>query len=211
MTLSDIFKGSRLRAAAFLFFIPFLLQAKDYVINNENALIGQKTVEQINEMGGELFEKDNVSVYVSLHGSVGNISAKEHVDAITKELEAPYALLIMFSEDKIIDIISSSEEIESKFDKGQILSPFPWHGTIKPLLSVKKDADKFSAAVLNGYIDIVVQIAKSDGKKLEKAPDNSANKIVLRSIELIIFIILASAVSIYTYRRIKYRHAKEKK
>ncbi|MDR2099335.1 MAG: TPM domain-containing protein [Campylobacteraceae bacterium] len=197
--------------AAFLFFIPFLLQAKDYVISNENNIIGQKTAEQINEIGEELYEKDGINAYVFLAGNTGNISAEEHIDLIAQKLESPYVLLVMFSEDKIIDIISSSKEIENKFDKTQILSPFPTYGTIKPLLSVKRDADKFSAAILNGYIDIAVQIAKSDNKKLEKAPDNSANKIVLRSIELIIFAILAAAIFIYTYRKVKYHHAKKEK
>ncbi|MDR3177449.1 MAG: hypothetical protein LBT96_00545 [Campylobacteraceae bacterium] len=210
MILSGFFKSSRFLTAAFLFFIPFLLQAKDYVINNENGIIGQKAVEKINEMGEELFEKSGISVYASLSASIGDISVKEHVDIITKELKSPYVLLIMFSADKIIDIVSSNEDIEKKFNKSQVLSPVPYHGTIKPLLAVKKDPDNFSAAILNGYADIVEQIAKSGNLKLESALGD-ANKDTLYYVRLIVYAMFAAAFIFYIYNRIRYHHAKKKK
>ncbi|MDR1460759.1 MAG: TPM domain-containing protein [Campylobacteraceae bacterium] len=209
MKLGDFFKSSRFLTAAFLFFIPFLLQAQNYVINNEDDIIGQRATDKINEMGEELFRKDGISVYVSLNKTANNISVKEHMNLFVGKLEAPYVLLIMFSEDKIMDIISSSEDIEKKFNKDQILSPVPYHGTIKPLLAVKKDLDNFSAAILNGYADVVEQIAKSDNLELESAIGD-ANRYTLDYIRAIVYTMFAAALFIYIYRKIRYRHAKKK-
>ncbi|MDR1284981.1 MAG: hypothetical protein LBJ88_02140 [Campylobacteraceae bacterium] len=210
MKLGDFFKSSRLLTAAFLFLIPFLLQAQNYIINNENDVIGQRAIDKINEMGKELFEKGGVNVYVSFNKTAGNISVKEHVSLFVSELKAPYVLLVMFSEDKIVDIISSSEDIEKKFDKVQILSPVPYHGTIKPLLAVKKDLDKFSAAILNGYADIVEQIAKSDNLELESAIGD-ANRDTLDYIRIIVYTMFVVAFLIYIYKKIRYNYAKKKK
>ncbi|MDR0408495.1 MAG: hypothetical protein LBH45_06250 [Campylobacteraceae bacterium] len=210
MKLGDFFKSSRFLTAAFLFFIPFLLQAQNYVINNEDGIIGQKAVDKINEMGEELFAKDDVSVYVSLNKTAGNISAKEYTDLLTDKLKSPYVLLIMLTEDKIIDIISSSEDMEKRFNKSQVLSPVPYHGTIKPLLAVKKDLDNFSAAILNGYADIVEQIAKSDNLKLESAIGDT-NRDTLDYVRIIIYSIFVAVFFIYIYKKIRYYYAKKKK
>ncbi|MDR2342388.1 MAG: TPM domain-containing protein [Campylobacteraceae bacterium] len=208
--MSGFLKSSRFLTAAFLFFIPFLLQAGNYVLSNENDIIGERVVEKINEMGEELFGKDGINVYVSLNKSIGNVSIKDHIDTLAKELNTPYVLLIMFSEDKIIDIISSDEAIDKKFNKDQILSPVPYHGTIKPLLAIKKDLDNFSAAILNGYADIVEQIAKSDNLKLESALGDS-NKDTLYYVRVIVYTMFAVALFVYIYTRIKYYYAKKKK
>jgi hypothetical protein len=235
MNLGDFLKSSRFLTAALLFFILFSSQAKscvgdsgiiygtnemasfcgdaypvvDYVVNNENNVIGQRAVDKINEMGEELFGKGGISVYVFLNRTVGNISVKEHMDLLTSKLKAPYVLLVMFSEDEIIDIISSSEDVEKKFNKKQILSPIPYYGTIKPLLAVKKDLDNFSAAILNGYADIVEQIAKSDNIKLESALGD-ANRDTLYYVRIVVYTMFIAAFLIYLYKRIKYRYAKKK-
>ncbi|MDR1555341.1 MAG: hypothetical protein LBS39_04880 [Campylobacteraceae bacterium] len=210
MNLGDFLKSSRFLTAAFLFFIPFLLQATNYVINNENDIIGQRAVDKINEMGEELFEKNGINVYVSLNRTKGNISVKKHIDLLVDELKDPYVLLIMFSEDKIVDIVSSNEDVQKKFDKDQVLSPIPYHGTIKPLLAIKKDLDNFSAAVLNGYADIVEQIAKSDNLKLQSALGD-ANRDTLYYIRVIVYTMFAAVFFIYIYKRIRYYYAKKKK
>ncbi|MDR0580249.1 MAG: hypothetical protein LBG21_06570 [Campylobacteraceae bacterium] len=208
--IGGFFKSSRFLTAAFLFFIPFLLQAENYVLNNENDIIGQRVVKKINEMGKELFEKDGISVYVSLSESIGDTSIKDYIDILAKEIKTPYVLLIMVSEDKIIDIISSDEAIGKKFNKEQILSPIPYYGTIKPILTIKKDLDSFSAATLNGYADIVEQIAESDNLKLESALGNG-NKDTLYYVRAIVYTMFAVALFVYIYTRIKYYYVKKKK
>jgi hypothetical protein len=208
MRLSDnFFKSGRLLTIAFLFFTPLLFGVENYVVENEN-IINERAVVKINEMGDELFNKDNISVYVFAKKSLGNASAKEQIDAITSALKTPYVLLLMFSEDKVIDIVSS-KEAEGKFDKTQILSPVPYYGTIRPLLVAKKDFDSFSAAILNGYADIVEQIAKNDGAQLKSAIGN-ANKETLQYIRIVVYGLFVIVFFIYIYKRIKYRHVKKR-
>ncbi|MDR2342606.1 MAG: hypothetical protein LBD84_06175 [Campylobacteraceae bacterium] len=210
MRLDGFSKSSRFLTAAFLFFAPFFLQAENYVINNEENIIGQRAANKINEIGEELFKKNGINVYVSLNKTIGNASVKEYTDLLVSRLSAPYVLLVMFSEDRIIDIISSSEEIQKKFNKDQILSPIPYHGTIKPLLAIKKDLDNFSAAILNGYADIVEQIAKSDNIKLESALGD-ANRDTLYYVRVIVYTIFIIVFLIYIYNKIRYRYEKKKK
>jgi len=204
--LDSFFRGSRFLTAALLFLIPFFLQAENYVLINEN-VIDERAVVKINEMGEELFSKDNISVYAFVKKSADNASLKEYVEDITNGLKTPYVLLLMLSEDRVVDIINSPE-VSGKFDKEQILSPIPSHGTIRPLLVIKKDYDGFSAAMLNGYADIVEQIAQSDNVTLSSAVGDT-NRETLQYIRVVVYALFVIVFFIYIYKRVRYRHGKK--
>ncbi|MDR1614749.1 MAG: TPM domain-containing protein [Campylobacteraceae bacterium] len=210
MILSDIFKSSRLIAAALLFFIPLLTcSAHESYIFNDNKIVGEKAIDKINEMGAELFSKSNVSVYTFVSLSIGDVNKTEYWSNFTKELQEPYALLVMLTDDKVVDILYSPE-LEGRFDKDKILSPYPEIGSILPLLVLKKDYDNFTAAILNGFADIVEQIAVSYGITLESAI-GSSNRSTLGWIRFIVYGMFALAFLFYIYKKVQYHYAKKEK
>ncbi|MFV0482047.1 MAG: hypothetical protein ACK5LP_08685 [Campylobacteraceae bacterium] len=204
-----LFKNNRLYLAVVIFFLSFtsLIANDDFVL--ENTLpINEKVYTKINEMGKELKEKSGVSVYAIAGKSIGNQSIKEYIDEKTKELQNPYAVLLIVLDEHIVDILNS-QELDKKFNKKNILSPFPFTGgSVLPLLGDKrKDHDKYSAAMLNGYADLSEQIAKSYDIKLDSAIGN-ANRNVLNTLRFFIYGFLVVCIGIYIYRRVKYKNAK---
>lgn len=154
------------------FVIPLCLTAKEFVINEE--VIEERAAQKIEEMGQELFAKSGIKVYLiaKKSGNGENIIAYEQ--NFVKDLTPPYALLTLFLEDQKVDIYNSPD-LNKAFDKESMLSPLPWTGTILPLLTGKKKDVSVSAALLNGYGDIVDQI--SDSKKITlESSIGSSNK-----------------------------------
>lgn len=154
------------------FVIPLCLTAKEFVINEE--VIEERAAQKIEEMGQELFQKSGIKVYLiaKKSGNGENIIAYEQ--NFVKDLTPPYALLTLFLEDQKVDIYNSPD-LNKAFDKESMLSPLPWTGTILPLLTGKKKDVSVSAALLNGYGDIVDQI--SDSKKITlESSIGSSNK-----------------------------------
>lgn len=154
------------------FVVPLCLTAKEFVINEE--VIEERAAQKIEEMGQELFQKSGIKVYLiaKKSGNGENIIAYEK--NFTKDLTPPYALLTLFLEDQKVDIYNSPD-LDKAFDKESMLSPLPWTGTILPLLTGKKKDVSVSAALLNGYGDIVDQI--SDSKKITlESSIGSSNK-----------------------------------
>lgn len=139
-----------------------------YVIQNNNNIINEKVSSKVESLGSELFKKTSIGVYVTLPNSLEKKSISDYGNEVAKTLKNPYVLLILAKDEKQVDIVHS-KNLENMFDKDGILSPFPWNGSIIPLLSVKKDNDNYNVAVLNGYADIVEQIAKSQNIVLEGA------------------------------------------
>jgi len=138
-----------------------------YIVVNDG-VISEKVSAKVESLGSELFYKTGVGVYVSLPATLGKQTIMAYEKKLAKTLKKPYVLLTLAKQEEQVDIIFS-EGLEDKFDKDGVLSPFPWSGTIIPILSVKKENDKYNAAVLNGYADIVEQIAESQNIVLEGA------------------------------------------
>ena len=146
------------------------------VLENEG-IIGERAVTKMEIMGGELKQRTGVNAYVSAVESLKGQNIAQYEAALAATLPSPYILLALSKEDHQVDIIASQDVIK-RFDKEGVLSPWPWSGTIIPLLSSKKGEDKYSAAMLNGYADVVEQVAASYGVELESAI-GSANKSVM--------------------------------
>jgi uncharacterized membrane protein YgcG len=170
-----------------------------YVIVNDG-IISQKVSQKVETMGSELFAKSGVSVYVAIPSSLEGKSIVEYGNELSSELKNPYVLLSLAKNEEQVDIVYS-KSLESRFDKEGILSPLPWSGTIIPILTAKKENDKYNAAVLNGYADIVEQIADSYGMKLDSALGN-VNKDIYHYLKIGIYGFLLIVFARYFYRKI---------
>ncbi|WP_187647407.1 TPM domain-containing protein [Nitrosophilus labii] len=157
-----------------------------FVIKNDD-LLPQKTVDKIDEMGKELQEKTGVSVYIAAVKDLNGIDIQQYEKSLSKSLNKPFILLTIAVNDKKIDIINS-KELDNRYDKEQILSPWPWRGTILPLLTAKTKDPKanIEAALLNGYADIVEQVANSYNVKLDSALGNQ-NRIVFDILKILFY------------------------
>ena len=171
-----------------------------YIIRNDG-IISEKVSTKVESLGTELFEKTGVSVYVSLPESLAKQTIMAYEKELAKTLRKPYVLLTLAKKEEQVDIVFS-QGLEDKFDKDGVLSPFPWSGTIIPILTVKKENDKYNAAVLNGYADIVEQIAKSDNIVLEGAIGDT-NRDIYHYLKIGIYAFLFIVFAKYFYRKVR--------
>lgn len=171
-----------------------------YVIVNDGT-VSLRVSAKVDEMGSELFEKSGISVYVAVPESLNAQTTQQYAKGLVEKLKTPYVLFILAKNDTQVDILYS-KGLEKNFDKEAVLSPFPWNGTVLPLLAQKKEKDKYNAAILNGYADIVEQIASSKNIKLQSAIGNT-NKEIYWFLQIVIFGFLIFVFVGYFYRRLK--------
>lgn len=184
------------------FFMFMLVQAGNasYILVNDN-IVSDKVSQKIESMGTELFEKTSVNVYLVALETLNNERIIAYEQNLSQALKSPYVLLTLAKSEEQVDIVFS-KDLEKKLDKEAILSPFPWSGTIVPLLSVKKDHDKYNAAMLNGYADIVERIADSYNVTLESAI-GSTNKNIIFYFKMAIYAFLLSVLVRYIYKKVR--------
>lgn len=188
-------------AMLFLFLIFSLnLFASSVVLQNEN-IIGVRAVNKIEAIAFELQQKTGIHSYIVALNSLAQKPLVVYEEEFKAKMKEPYVLLALSKNDHQVDIIAS-KELYKRFDKEQILSPYPWSGTIIPLLTVKKGDDRYSAAMLNGYADIAEQIADSYNIELKNSI-GSANKNVLGIIRVIFYLSIILVFLVWLYWRIK--------
>ncbi len=184
-----------------LFFSSTLFGADDFVIN-ENVIL-EKTAVKIEQMANELYQKTGIKAYLVAKKSLNGKNIIEFEKDFSGKIKPPFVILILSLDDKKVDIYSS-KNIDELFDKEAILSPYPWEGSIIPLLTGKKKNVSVSAALLNGYADLVEQISNSKNIKLDSAI-GSTNKELISFLNISIFGFLLMVFGWYFYRRIKNR------
>ncbi len=184
-----------------LFFSLFFSNAHGLVFLKNDSIIDSRAVKQIEIMGQELKEKTGVNTYIAAIRSLKGVPIVTYEQNLTKQLKSPYMLLVLARDDTQVDIVSS-DDLKNKFDRDGVLSPYPWNGTILPILASKKGEDKYSAAILNGYGDVVDQIADSYDVKLDSSIGN-ANKIVIGILKVIFYSFLFLSIGILIYRKRK--------
>lgn len=199
----DILHRVLVLCAFFMVFFTSVANASLIYVNDE--VISQRVSDKLLEMGNELFEKSGISVYVAAPKSLEGKTIKEYEQIVSSNLKTPYVLFTLAKSEQQVDIIYS-ESLEGKFDKEKTLSPFPWSGTVIPLLSVKKDNDKYNAAILNGYADIVEQIANSYDIKLQSAIGNT-NRDMLFWVKMGIYTFVLVIILRYAYNLARRRNA----
>ena len=161
--------------------------------------------DEIDKIGKELQEATGVALYVVVIKELPKEeSIRQYAQELMEKLRKPAVLLILSEYDKRIDIIASDETLYERFDKEQILSPFPARGTILPILTMKAKkatmSEKFGAAIQNGYTDIAEQIALSYGKKLKSVPE-SANKEVFMVLRVLFYGFILYALYLFIKRK----------
>ena len=189
------------RAFALFFIMTSLLLASETLIIRNDAILPQKTVDKIDEIGKELRQKTGVSLYVAV---VKKMDQKKIVDfekSLAKDLKPPFILLALSVDDQKVDIYSS-DDVRKRFNKEQILSPYPWEGSIIPILTAhfKNQKAAIEAAILNGYSEIAEQVAKSYGIKLKSAIGNT-NRNIYYWLRILFYSIIALIFANFIYRR----------
>jgi len=150
-------------------------------------LINEKAVQKIEDIGNEVKNKIDVSMYLYANESINGQTMIEYREEIRKTQKDSYIILLFSQKEKKVDIISS-KNLKNKFDANEVLDPFS--GTIIPLLITKpkKDAidDRVSAALLNGYADIADQLAQSYKIELSTSIGNS-NRDIINTMRVIFY------------------------
>jgi len=182
-----------------LFLSTTLFGAKSFVVNED--VILQKTVGKIEQMANELYEKTGIKAYLIAKKSLNGKNIIEFEKEFAKNIKPPFVLLTLSLGEQKVDIYSSPG-VEKLFDKEAILSPYPWEGSIIPLLTGKKKNVSVSAALLNGYADLVESIAKNKGIKLQSGI-GSTNRELISVLNISIFGFLLMVFGWYIYRRMK--------
>ena len=181
-----------------LFLFSVTLQAKKFVYND--GVILNKTEVKIEEMANELYEKTGVSAYLLAENKLDGKSIFSYEKEFAKKLKPPFTILTITLNEQKVDIYNS-KDLDDDFDKDTILSPLPWSGTIIPLLTQKKNYS-VSAAMLNGYADMVQQIA--DSKDIElKSGIGSTNRDMIMVLRLSIYLFLFIIIGWYFVRKVR--------
>ncbi len=181
-----------------LFLFSVTLQAKKFVYND--GVILNKTEVKIEEMANELYQKTGVSAYLLAKKKLNGNSIISYEKEFAKKLKPPFTILTITLNEQKVDIYNS-QDLDDDFDKDTILSPLPWSGTIIPLLTQKKNYS-VSAAMLNGYADMVQQIA--DSKDIElKSGIGSTNRDMVMFLRLSIYLFLIIVIGWYFIRKVR--------
>ncbi len=154
-------------------FLTFLLQASlfafDPILQNDG-IMPPKEVDKIRQMGDELYKKTKVAVFVAAVDDLNASKPIRFIDRIKNEYPT-YILLYMSKVPTTVNIFYSPNA-KNLADYDQILSPLPWRGTIRPVMSPafsKDEKAKFEVALLNGYADLTDQVAKAKGVTLKSS------------------------------------------
>lgn len=185
-----------LSIATLLLFLLSTLEASVLFVNEE--VVGEKSRPKIEALGNELYEKSGILTGVVALESLSGKTKEEYFKELS--LTPPFAIIFLTKKEHQVDILASSDVLKL-FDKDAILSPLPWRGTILPILSSKK-GDYFSAAMLNGYADLVEQIAQSKNIELKEAV-GSSNKKTFGLLKIIFYGVIFWAAAVIISRKVK--------
>jgi len=153
----------------------FVLEGKD--------IIDPRTIQKIDEMGKELYQKTGVNVYIYTKKSYLDVKIKdnkekylqikEYEKKILDKVETPYVLISMAVEDTHVNIYNS-KDLDSVIQRNKILD----RNIIPILASQGKNPlyTKASVALLNGYGEIVDEVAMElKGIKLDSSIESGAS------------------------------------
>jgi len=163
--------------------VPQVININSRFILEGKELIDPRTIQKIDEMGKELFEKTGVNVYIYTKKSYLNKEVKdkkekytlikEYEESILTKVKNPYVLISVAVDNMHINMFNS-EDLNKVVDKDRILDR-----AIVPIL-VSKDKNsiysKLSVALLNGYGEIVDIVAMElKGIKLDSSIESGAS------------------------------------
>jgi len=194
--------------------VPQIINTNSRFILEGKELIDPRTIQKIDEMGNELFEKTGVNVYIytkksyltkevtDMKEKVSLIKAYE--EKILTEVGAPYVLISMAIDDTHINLYNS-KDLDSVIDKDRILGR-----AIIPIIASKDKNSmdtKVSVALLNGYGEIVDTVAMElKGIKLNSSIESGASafKDFWR---IFMYILVVGGLLVYLYATMKGRRS----
>lgn len=181
-------------------FLPLQGFSKVLIISDPS-LLDERAIVKMEEMGDELFKKTGIHVFLIAKNSGDGKEIVSFEREFAQTLTEPFVLLTLFLEEKKIDIYAS-KELEKAFDKEVLLSPLPWKGMIIPLLTNKKKEVGITPALLNGYAELVEQIAASRNVVLESSIGN-ANKTTISLVKVLIYGFIGGLLLFVFIRRMR--------
>lgn len=129
---------------------------------NEDSLLVEKSANFIEQTSAELKSKTGVNLFVFMGESLGDSTYSAFKDSFSAKLSKPFVALILFKNDKKIDIIQSQDDL---LDKNKVY----WEYMV-PLIPRKDNEltpQALSAVVFNGYVESVDLIADKFGVAVE--------------------------------------------
>jgi len=163
--------------------VPKVININSRFILEGKELIDPRTIQKIDEMGKELFEKTGVNVYIYTKKSYLDreikdrkekfLQIKEYEKNILPKLQKPYVLISMAVEDVHVNIFNS-KDLDSIIQRDKILD----RNIVPILASHGKNPlyTKVSVALLNGYGEIADEVAmKLKGITLDSSIESGAS------------------------------------
>jgi len=163
--------------------VPQVININSRFILEGKELIDPRTIQKIDEMGKELFEKTGVNVYIYTKKSYFDVEVKDkkerflHIEEYEKrilnKLQQPYVLISMAVEDMHVNMLNS-KDLNSIINRDKILD----RDIIPLLASHGKNSlyAKVSAALLNGYGEIADEVAMNlKGITLDSSIESGAS------------------------------------
>ncbi|WP_456380838.1 hypothetical protein [Hydrogenimonas sp.] len=173
---------------------PLHMSAQTKFILANDGIMPPKEVEKMEQMGSELYRKTRVPVFVAAVEELNASKPAKFLEPLKREYST--YILLYFSVKPTAVNIFASEDAKNLIDIDQILSPLPWKGTIKPVMSPafsKSESVKYEVALFNGYADIVDQVAESKGVNLTTSV-GSGSKTSFQIVRTIFYAILAFVI-----------------
>ena len=190
----DFFKRAFSPFFLLILFTPLFASEQIKFILANDGIMPPKEVQKIEQMGSELYEKTHVPVFVAAVADLNASKPAKFLDAV-RQAHKTYILLYFSVKPTAVNIFAS-EDAKKLIDIDQILSPLPWRGTIKPVMSPafsKSESVKYEVALFNGYADIVDQVAASKGVNLTTSV-GSGSKTSFQIVRTIFYAILAFVI-----------------
>jgi len=152
--------------------------ALNFVLENDNNIIAQKTVLKLNDIANELKEKTKISVYLIVKENIVEKNLFEYIKKNHKKnFSTPYVVYALSKQRKLIDIFTSSSILEKSFDKDDVI----YTKTLKIIETPGSKAPEsalYSAGLLNGFSELCEDIAGYNDVKLVNAIGNESSNIV---------------------------------
>ena len=196
---------------------------------------------EIELLGRDLYNKTGIALRLIIIKELpSNMNMYQFEQNVLQNFKEPTVLLTFSEMNSIIDIETNEKSLYKYFNKKQVLSPVTsyvqgfmmaafyaksWDefksmvtttgGTILPLLGGKAKkgeiADKYAAALFNGYLDIAQQIAHAKGVELGDGFDAQTNQTTLFYVKLFFYSFVLYGIIMYIRRIIyKRRHKNER-
>jgi hypothetical protein len=152
---------------------------ENFVIHNDSVLVEQ-TTSKIEEIAKEAKEKLAINFYV--HATRKLKQGELLKDALNNNtIKSPYIIMVVSIEDKRINIFNSSG-LDYFFDKDTILDKY----TIPLLVRYGNKPNSPSAAILNGYSELVENVADAKGEVM-KSTIGSESSVTVDVVRVLVY------------------------